>query len=212
MKNRNTGLAIELKNIFNILKSSKLSDFHILVDDKRKFNDIYTSSVYRENIKKTFLYKNDINLTITENEYDEKERVYDYNDFFDKNDNELELPGTYDNLIKKICKYKSFPDTYNNIRVDKWTVKYANIEVYNIYTLTISNLSTLYVSLPTSMCPFDFIYNFCSIVNDYVDVSSKESVNNDILKTLKIQNSNFDDFLKYNLDYVLSKWAIRDMK
>lgn len=173
-------IGTELENIFHILKNMTLDDFSIL-----------------SGYELQFVYKKDTNLTITEDEYEEKENAYGYDFFFDRNGNEIELTLPYDRLVKKICQYKDFPETYNTIKIDRWTIRYNNVEVYYINTLTISNLSSLHVTLPLEIKTFDFIYNLCKMSNNYSAATFTTFAVNDILETLNIQDSTFDDFLKY---------------
>lgn len=173
-------IGMELENIFHILKNATLDDFSILSGYELKF-----------------VYKKDTNLTISENEYEEKEKVYGYDFFFDADGNEIELIDSYDKLIKKICQYKNYPATYNSIKSDKWTIRYNNVEVYYITTLTVSNLSSLYATLPLNINSFDFIYSLCKMVNNCKGGTFTAFAVNDIKKTLNIQDSTFEDFLKY---------------
>lgn len=173
-------IGAELENIFHILKNAT-------------FDDFFTPSGY----ELKFVYKKDTNLTITEDEYEEKESAYGYDFFFDTNGNELELTDPYDKLIKKICQYKNFPQTYNTIKIDKWTIRYNNVEVYYIDTLTVQNLSSLYATLPLNIKSFDFIYSLCKMINDYKGGTFTTFAVSDIEETLNIQDSTFEDFLKY---------------
>lgn len=171
---------IKLETIFNILKNVTIDDFYIPSGYEIKF-----------------VYNEDTNLTITEDGYEEKEKIYGYDYFFDVNDKEIELNDPYDKLIKKLCEYKNFPETYSNIKIDKWTIRYNNNEIYTINSVNVSNLSSLNVYLPLQINTFDFVYNLCTIVNDYSGANTTVSAVRDIKETLNIKDSTFQDFLKY---------------
>lgn len=171
---------IKSETIFNILKNATGDDFYILSENEIKF-----------------VYNEDTNLTIEEDEFEEKEKIYGYNYFFDINGKEIELNDPYDKLIKKICEHKDFPETYNNIIKDKWTIKYNNIEIFTIHSVNVSNLSSLNVYLPLEINTFDFVYNLCTIVNDYSGANTTVFAVRDIEDTLNIKDSTFQDFLTY---------------
>jgi hypothetical protein len=177
--NKNT-VSVKLEDIYKILKNMSLEDFFI------PFN------------KKKFIYKNDTNLTIEKVEEKPQDKRFGYDYFFDRNHKEIEQYDPYDKLIKKLCEYKNFQSTYNQITLDTWVVKYNNTEIYYIYCITISSLSSLYVSLPTSINTFDFIYNFCIMNTYHVGSNTIKQVEKDLITTLNIKNSTFDDFIKYS--------------
>ena len=173
-------IGTELANIFHILKNATLDDF-------------FTPSGY----ELKFVYKKDTNLTITEDKYEEKESAYGYDFFFDTNGNELELALPYDKLVKRICQYKDLSVTCHHLKIDKWTIRYNEVEVYYIYSLRIANPSSLDVTIPLEINTFDFIYNLCDMVNDYKNAIKTIWIKEDLRETLNIQDSTFEDFLKY---------------
>lgn len=141
-----------LEDIFHILKKATLDDFYIPSGNEKRF-----------------VYNHDTNLTITEDKYEDKEKAYGYDSFFDADGNELELTLPYDKLVKKICQHKDLSVTCHHLKIDKWTVKYNDVEIYYISSLKISNLSSLNVTIPLEINTFDFIYNLCDMVNDYMN-------------------------------------------
>ncbi len=172
---------MKLESIYNILKESSLSDFYV------------PSGIYH----KVFIYKEDIGITISQIDDEERDERFGYDYFFDNKGNEIELNDEYDKLIKKLCELKNFPETYNSITMETWVVKYNNQEVYYINCMNISNLSSLYVSLPISLNTFDFMMNFCKLHNDYQSANTMYSAEREIESVLNIRESTYDDFLDY---------------
>lgn len=168
---------MELEKIYELLKNVSIENFYI-----------------PSNLDTKFVLKEDISVTISKIEED-KRFGYDY--FFDSTNNPISLNDDYDKLIKKLCEHKDFPETYNNITLETWAIKYNNTAIYTIDCFTISNLSSLHVSLPCSIKAYDFIYNFCEILNSHMSGSTHVWVEQDLNKALTILDSSYEDFLNY---------------
>ena len=169
---------MRLEEIYEIIKESDSSDFYI-----------------PNNMDQTvFVYKNDVRLSMSRVH---REKTYGYEYFFDADDTKKKLSAPYDALIKALCELKNFPETYNNIHTEIWAVKYNGETVYQIDCINISNLSSLYVSLPSTLKTYDYIMNFCRICNDRVNANTTGRAEDLIKEKLAIASSLFQDFLEY---------------
>lgn len=169
---------MKLENIYTILKNSDSADFYVPTGTE----DL------------TFVYLDDVQLSISKMS---EEKVFDYNHFFDENNNSRELPVKHDELVRDLCELKNFPETYNNISVENWAIKYNGEIIYTINCMNISNLSSLHISFPLSLDTFDFIMNFCKICNYYYGANTTSSGERTIIEKSNIKESTFEDFLYY---------------
>ncbi|MFT5661752.1 MAG: hypothetical protein ACI9TV_002399 [Sulfurimonas sp.] len=169
---------MKLEDIYTILKDSDSSDFYVPTRTK----DL------------TFVYLDDVQLSISKLS---EEKVFDYNHFFDENNKSRELPVKHDELVRDLCELKNFPESYNNISVEDWAIKYNGEVIYTISCMNISNLSSLHISFPSSLDTFDFIMNFCKICNYYYGANTTSSGEHTIIKKSNIKESTFEYFLYY---------------
>ncbi|MFA6137137.1 MAG: hypothetical protein WC667_03510 [Sulfurimonas sp.] len=169
---------MKLEDIYTILKDSDSSDFYVPTRTK----DL------------TFVYLDDVQLSMSKLS---EEKVFDYNHFFDENNKSRELPVKHDELVRDLCELKNFPESYNNISVEDWAIKYNGEVIYTISCMNISNLSSLHISFPSSLDTFDFIMNFCKICNYYYGANTTSSGERTIIEKSNIKESTFEDFLYY---------------
>jgi len=169
---------VQLEEVFTILKNACHEDFYKLRGSDSQF-------IFKENIAISFTKTNEDNDR------------YGYGYFFDKSGKPISSNDEYDQLIKTLCELKDFPETYDNIKFETFTIKYNDTDIYQFECFTISNYSSLHVSLPTSIKAFDFEYNMCKILNHYDGGSTFEIVNSILQKNLQTINSTFDDFLNH---------------
>lgn len=163
---------MKLNELYNILKNSVSDSFYA-----------------PDRAGNPFIYIDNINLIIERN--DEKEEdAYSWDYFFDT-DKKLKNLLDGDKLVYEICQMKDFPETYENIKICTWDVKYAGELICQLEYILISNLSSLNMMIPLSLKPFDYEYNFCRVWNEknspnyYFNLESK----------LEIKDSTFENFL-----------------
>lgn len=169
---------MKLEDIYTVLKDSASSDFHVPSGTE----DL------------TFVYLGDVQLSISRLS---EEKIFGYNHFFDEDDKSRELSVKHDELVRDLCELKNFPETYNNISIEDWAIKYNGQIIYTINCMNISNLSSLHISLPLSLDTFDFIMNFCKICNNYYGANTTLFGESTIIEKSNIKESTFEDFLYY---------------
>lgn len=166
---------MKLENVYEVLKTVTYKDIYQLPRNEKRF-----------------IFKDDIALSI---EKIRVEKRFGNEYFFDRDGNPVQLNGQHDKLIKMLCELKDFPETYENIFLENILIKYNNMIVHDIECITISNYSSLHVTLPPTIKVLDYIFNICEIIN-YFDGGSTNDYANKILKTeLNIIDSSFEDFL-----------------
>ncbi|MFT5835417.1 MAG: hypothetical protein ACI9RG_000306 [Sulfurimonas sp.] len=168
---------MKLEEVYNVLKESSLTDFYI----PKNINKII------------FIYKEDIGLSISKVEEDEKDFSYDY--FFNSDGSEKKDLMEYDNLIRDLCKLKNFPETYNNIRIEKWGVKYNGQVIYTLSCFNISHPSSLDITLPTSLSTYDFELNFFEMCNEYHGANRIYQARDIVKSKVSEKESCYQDFL-----------------
>lgn len=166
---------MRLLDIYNIIRNSQPHRFYNLYNEE-KMNFIYSDDVVFQLVK----------LSETP--------IYGYSHFYDDKGHEIELQLDIDKLVKRVCKVKNFPDTYN-IMMQLWGIKYSGQTVYTFEIMEISNPSSLDVVMPPNINTPDYIFNICEIMNTLdSDGSTWENV---IVPSLKIKPTSFEDFLQY---------------
>ena len=168
---------MKLENIYMILKDSDNSDFYV----PNKTEDL------------TFVYLDDVRLSISKLS---EEKVFEYNHFYYDDKKSKELPVKHDELVRDLCKLKNFPETYNNIRIEDWAIKYNGHIIYTMNCMNIYNPSSLHISFPLSLDTFDFNINFCKICNHYYNANTILAGEDIILNKSIIKESTFEDFLE----------------
>lgn len=168
---------MKLEEVYNVLKESCLKDFHIPKD----IGEI------------VFIYKENIGLSISKVEEDEKVFSYDY--FFNSDKSEKKDLIEDDNLIRDLCKLKNFPRTYNNINTEKWGVKYNGQIIYTLSCFRISDPSSLDVTLPISLSAYDFELNFFEMCNEYHGAITIYQAKDIIKSKVNEKQSTYQDFL-----------------
>jgi len=167
---------MKLENIYEILKNSTAEDFYT----PNKTNS-------------QFIYINDVNLVIEENQEKEDSDVFDFDYFHDINKNQIATLSLVDQLVYDIIQIKNFPETYNKTKISQFEVKYAGVTIYDLQYIMIKNLSSLHIMIPSVPTPYDYEYNFCDIYNN------KHSPNIYSVKLdtrVTIKQSSFSDFIR----------------
>lgn len=167
---------MRLEDIYNIIKKSSLEDFYVSTNES------------------SFIYKEDVNLTIEENEEKEDNDAFGYEYFFDADNKPFKhvLSNPSDKLVYDAAQLKNFPETYGRgTSIVTWEVKYGEKVVHELSYVLVSNLSSLHILLPLSVKTKDYSYNFADIWN------KKNSPNElfDLEAKLSIKDTTFDDFL-----------------
>lgn len=168
---------MKLVDIYEILKQSNLDDFFTPIESSK------------------FVYKEDVNLCIEENEKKENTDVFGYDYFHDakRNVHPHILANPNDKLVYDACKLKDFSESYDRgTSIVTWDVKYCNNVIFELHYVKVSNLSSLYIMLPLSIDIEDYIYNFANIWNEE---NSPNSLFN-LESRLNVLSTTFDIFLK----------------
>jgi hypothetical protein len=165
-----------LEEIYNIFVSLDASDFH----------------EYNEDI---YFFKDDVSLSISFKESDKNVFGYDY--FFDNNHNPITNNNPTDRLVYELCQLKNFPETYNNISIDTWTVTFNGQPIFDLSYIHIINLSSLRVYIPLTNNSYDFIMGFCYLLNNKKSGAMAVQANQIMDNYLNTESSTFEDFLNY---------------
>lgn len=167
---------MKLEEIYEVLKKSTSSNFYV----SNKIEDF------------TFVYLKDEQLSISKIR---EKKQFGYNHFFDDNDKQKKLADKYEELIRDLCELKNYPETYDSIRLEDWKVIYNGKVVHKISFINIYNPSSLDISLPSILNPFDYVMNFCKIYNSYINANSTPYGEDIIQQKINVKKSTFDDFV-----------------
>lgn len=169
---------MKLEAIYNLLKKSDLSDFYV----PQGLGEI------------VFIYKEDVGLSLSKIEKDEK--IFSYEYFFNSDKSEKENLPDYDKFVRELCKIDNFLNCCNSIYQQEWAIKYNDNIIYIINALNIYNPSSIDFTIPYNLDYYDFEFNFLKMVNEYSSGSKYYQAERIIEEMINKKESTYKDFLE----------------
>lgn len=169
---------MRLEEIYNILKNCSLEDFYI---------PQYTA-------EQTFVYRDDVKLSITK--VKEEEPIYDYDYFFNKDRTDKTDLNEYEKFIQELCKVDIHLACAGSIRQQYYDVKYNGEVIYVFCVVNIYNPSSINFTVPNDIKAFDVELNFCHMINEDAGASKYWQAESIIEQKVMLKDSTYEEFFR----------------
>jgi len=141
---------MKLEKIYEILKS-----------------DIFSFEEVDGNKEKTFVYADDVCLTISISNINRENREYSFKHFFISLNKDKIVDDEYEKFVQEICKIDNFRTCAEKIFVVEITVKYNNIRLYTLNCFNIYNPSSIDFIIPVELDIYDYESNIIKLFNKH---------------------------------------------